>query len=289
MMQRRQLVTRFLALALSVLVPGTVVAQTSATIPAGTYVYGELDERVTSKKKETTAGDIVRARVWRDVVIDGRVLIKAGSPMITRVSHVKPAKIAGRKGEVFLDAVSTRAVDGSEVLLDGGYDKSGKGKKALAWSLFALVAWPLVFIKGKQAVLDPGTVFDSSIQADASIVVEDAPSFAIKLSDSSEPEAGLAVEVLYDEMDPEAKQKLLPVELTACQLEVAEASVVTVNEQGITPIPLALGERSESGECTTIHATMDLKSLAKHFNKGINRFTVDAGGTSGEVILEIEL
>ncbi|PJA41279.1 MAG: hypothetical protein CO182_06940, partial [Lysobacterales bacterium CG_4_9_14_3_um_filter_62_6] len=49
------------------------------------------------------------------------------------------------------------SADGAEVLLDGGYDKSGKGNRALTWTLFAVVAIPLIFIKGKQAVLDPGT------------------------------------------------------------------------------------------------------------------------------------
>ena len=278
---------RLLALTLSVLLPSSVAAQTAVTIPAGTYVYGELDERVTSKKRETTVGDIVRARVWRDVIVDGRVLIKAGTPMMARVSHVKPAKIAGRKGEVFIDALSTRATDGSEVLLDGGYDKSGKAKKALAWSLFALVAWPLVFIKGKQAILDPGTVFDASLQADCPVTVERAAGFRLKLADVEEQT--LTVEVLYDEMDPDAKQKRLPLRLTACGVTVDKASVVTVNEQQIPPIPLVLTGRAEAGDCTSISATMALKSLAKHFRKGINRFTVDANGASGEIILEIEL
>ncbi len=279
---------RLLALATSLLLPTSLAAQTAVTIPAGTYVYGELDERVTSKKKETAVGDIVRARVWRDVVVDGRVLIRAGAPLVSRVSHVKPAKIAGRKGEVFLDAVSARAVDGTEVLLDGGYDKSGKGKKALAWSLFALVAWPLVFIKGKQAVLDPGTVFDASVQADWPVTVEsEAAPFRLQLADGERQE--LAVEVLYDEMDPDAKQKVLPLRLVACGLSPAAASVVTVNEQEIQPLALALGSRARVDECTEIEATLDLKSLAKHFRKGINRFTVDADGVSGEVILEIEL
>lgn len=276
---------RGLALLLAALVPGTLAAQT--TLPAGTALYGELQERVTSKKKETTVGDIVRATVWRDVVVNGRTLIRAGTPIVTRVSHVKPAKIAGRKGQVLLEAVSTRAVDGNEVLLDGGYDKSGKGNKALAWTLFALVAWPLVFIKGKQAILDPGTVFDAAIQADHQVRVEGtSAAFRLRLSDAP----SLDVEVVYEAMDPDAKQKILPLLITSCGEEApAAAEVVTVNEAPIDEIPVSLGEARMAEDCWQIEATIDLARLAKTFSKGINRFVIDTGGNKAEVILEIEL
>lgn len=279
---------KLLALTLAFLVPSTVAAQT-ATLPAGTPVYGELDEQVTSKKKETTVGDVVRARVWRDVVVDGRVLIKAGSPLVARVSHVKPAKIAGRKGEVFIDALSATSVDGNEVLLDGGYDKSGKGNKALAWSLFALVAWPLIFIKGKQAVLDPGTVFDASVQSNVDVAVEARTAFSLRVG---EPSPELSIEVLYDDMDPDAKQKILPMSLTVCNgAAVNNATVVSVNEAGIDAIPVTVtGSASESNGCTAVRATTDLEKLAKTFKKGINRFVIETSeGLQAEVILEIEL
>ena len=284
MAARHATLTRFLALFLAVLVPSTLAAE-GVTLPAGTYVYGELDERVTSKKKETTVGDVVRARVWRDVIVEGRVLIKAGTPLMTRVSFVKPAKVAGRKGEVLLDAISTQTVEGSEVLLDGGYDKSGKGKKALAWGLF-LLAWPLVFIKGKQAILDPGTVFDASVQANVAVGSVAAAPFRIQLG---EKEAELTAEILYDEMDPDAKQKVLPLKLRVCGTSLESAKVVAVNEKAIPDIAITLGERTQLDECEEVQATLDLKELAKTFTKGINRFEIDGGEARTEVILEIEL
>ena len=33
-------------------------------VPVGTTVYCELDQRVSSKKKLTSLGDLVRARIW---------------------------------------------------------------------------------------------------------------------------------------------------------------------------------------------------------------------------------
>ncbi len=281
----RRFLARVLAASLTVLLTGQLWAY-EVRLPAGTAVYGELQEAVTSKKTDTAVGEVVRAQVWRDVLVDGRVAIHAGAPMITRVSMVKPAKIAGRRGEVHVEAVSVRAVDGSEILLDGGYDKSGKGKKALAWSLFALVAWPLVFIKGKQAVLEPGTVFDAAIQADTDVAVDEGAGFRIRVGS---PQPPLEVAVLYDDMDPEAKQQVLPLELRNCAGDVGPASIVAVNGKEIPSIPLALGSPTTRDGCSVVRGSADLKALAKHFSKGINRFEVASGDALAEVILEIEL
>ena len=275
-----------LANLLMFLLPMQLAAQQGVRLPAGTTVYGELDEQVTSRKKETSIGDIIRAHVWRNVLADGRVVIEAGAPMVIRVSMVKPAKIAGRKGDVHLEAVSVRGVDGTEIFLDGGYDKSGKGRKALSWSLFALVAWPLVFIKGKHAILEPGTVFDTVSQEDTDLAIERSAAFAIRLGDST---PRIQVEILYDEIDAESKQKILPMNITICEEGLESASVVTVNEADITPIPVILGGRVKSEGCVEARGTVDLKRLANNFKKGINRFEVEVGGLRTEVLLEVEI
>ena len=44
-------------------------------IPAGTPVYAEMDEEVISKKRKLSVGQIVRAHVWRNVVVDGQEII----------------------------------------------------------------------------------------------------------------------------------------------------------------------------------------------------------------------
>ena len=91
-----------------------------ARVPVGTTIYCELDQRVTSKKKLTSVGDLIRARVWQDVQANGRIVIRAGTPMFVRVSQLQGARVAGRKGSLELEAFSVPAVDGSEILLQGG-------------------------------------------------------------------------------------------------------------------------------------------------------------------------
>ena len=70
-------------------------------------IYGELVQEVTSKKKDFSEGDIVQVRVWRDVIIDGQVVVKAGSPMLAEISELKKAKFAGIKGKLKIRAKST--------------------------------------------------------------------------------------------------------------------------------------------------------------------------------------
>ena len=280
--------TRALAASLAVLLAALPTSAATVTIPSGTTIYGVTDEKVTSKTKKegTSAGDIVRAHAWRDVVVDGRVFVEAGAPMLVRVSEVRNAKLAGIKGKLELEAMTVVAVDGSEVELFGGYDKSGHGRKALSITLAAVVAWPLIFIRGKNAVLDAGTVFDANVERAVEVRASEVPARTIRLSGSSQ---SLDVEVLYDEMDPDGKSKLLPIRLTACGAGLQDASVVSVNGGTIAALPVTLTPAGEVGGCPTARGALNLKVLGKHFTRGINRFEVEAGGLRDEVVLDIEL
>ena len=273
-------------LCVAILYSGTVIAQ-GVKIPMGTTVYGELDQNVSSKKRKTAVGDIIRAHAWRDILVDGHIVVKAGAPVVLRVSHMKSAGVAGRKGSLALEAVSVRAVDGSDVLLDGGYDKSGKGRVGLSVALFAVVAWPLIFLKGKQATLEAGTVFDCTVQSDSDVMVERTSSTPVRIRLSAGE--ALTAEVLYDEIDPEGKDKALPVILRSHDATVDAAAVVTVNGQEINPLSLSLQESYQEGESSVVKGTIDLEKLGKHLRKGINRFEVEVSGKRAEIILDVEL
>ncbi len=270
----------------SVLIPNLALAK-KVTIPAGTPVYGELQEFISSKKKEgARRGDIVRATVWRNVIVDGQIVLKAGAPLMLRIAEVKGAKMAGIKGKLSLDAVSATAVDGSQVLLDGGYMKEGRGRVAMTATLTALVAWPLIFIHGKHAELPPGTVIEAAVQSDVVVnVPEEAgrPSFVLNLKPSTE------VEVLYDKLAAEKKPKAVPVVLRSCETALDKASVVTVNDKPIEPIALELQEGKRENDCYVVGGEIPLKPLVKHFVRGINRFEVEAGDVRTEVIFSVDM
>ena len=279
----RRLTKRLWCVLLASMLPLPVIAET-VTIPFGTTVFCELDEQVTSRKKETSEGDLVRAHVWKDVWVGGQLVIEAGTPVYVRVSEVKKARIAGRKGILELEALNVQAVDGHDVPLDGGYDKSGRGRMGLSISLAAVVAWPLIFLKGKQAILEPGTIFDSMVRSPVEIEVPE--------SQASRPvltvPRPLEVVVLYDDLDPDSKIKSLPLELRFEDEgeEVTSAVVVSVNDQEIEPLALECTGPPEAG---VLPCSVDFKQISKHFTHGMNRFEVRAGEHTAEVLLEIEL
>lgn len=254
-------------------------------LPHGTPIYVELDQKVTSSTKDFSEGDKVKAHVWRDVVVDGRTLISAGAPVDVRISELKKRKVAGIKGQLELEAISVDAVDGTQVMLDGGYDKEGRHRIGLAVSLGAIVAWPLIFIRGKNAELNPGTLFDSEVQTEYQIELgADAP---VKVSLGTKDK--LSIEVLYDAVDAESKEKILPLKITNCESAIDGARVTTVNDQPIDAIQVNLGASQVTEDCTVVEGDIDLEALAKHFRQGINRFEIEVGSQKKEVVLDIEL
>ncbi len=266
------------AICICFLIPIALVAE-SVTVPFGTTVYCELDERVTSKKKETSKGDVVRAHVWKDVWMGNHLVIKAGTPVFVRVGDVKKAKIAGRKGKLELEALNVTAVDGRDVSLDGGYDQSGRGRMGLSIALAAVVAWPLIFLKGKQAVLEPGTIFDAMVRSPIDVNVESssAPRLVIQPS--------LEVEVMYEDLDPDEKLRELPLKITSETSTTEGATVDSVNGSTIEPIEVRIVGHEEGHALGLI----DFKALSRHFVKGMNRFEVVVGDERADVLLEIEL
>jgi len=62
-----------------------------------------------------------------------------------------------------------------------------------------------------------------------------------------------------------------------------------VNDGPIDPLEIEVLGASEEDGCRVVEGSVDLKELAKHFSKGINRFTVSAGEETTEVILDVEM
>lgn len=164
------------SLLLALIAPTALLAERqTVVIPADTVIYAELVRDVSSRKKETAVGDIVPARVYRDVAVDGRVVIAEGAELLLRVGHVKKARFLGRRGHLVLEAVSVRAVDGSDIPLDGYQYRGGKGRKAVTAALTVAVAWPFLFLRGKNAVAPAGTVLEARLDDDVAVSLGAAP------------------------------------------------------------------------------------------------------------------
>jgi hypothetical protein len=247
-------------------------------IPIDTPVYLSTKEALIGKKGQVHVGQLVRCEVWRDVIVQGRVVIPAGTAARAKVDTFTTHKIAGIKGKMTLGALETETVDGQSVRLTGGYFKEGKGRVALSASLSALVAWPLIFLPGKPAELPVGTVFDAyTLQTvDVALDTNSAPP-VITLSSL---ETSFSAELLYDVLEQQEKPKVFPFRIHA-PAGAPDAFVIDrINGEATEAIPLAI-ESSEAGdEGKSVVANASIKELTKRFRKGIN--TIEIAYSEGD-------
>ena len=257
--------------------PTAAVAET-AHIPAGTTVYCVLDESLSTSKKSShhvQQGDRVRAKVAEDVLVDGHVVIEAGTVVWSEVRRARRAKVAGIRGRLEVEANTVTAVDNQAIRLLGGYDRSGRGRFAVTAALTAAVAWPFIFIKGKQAHLPRGVIFDAQTAAPVDIEVGERAELPALRVDVP----GFEVSIPYDKIDPEVRLATLPLHFDGLAEDTDEAHVTAVNGQQIRrlQIPIVNG----TGQ-------VDFQELAEHFRHGMNRFTVAVDGQTVDVLLEFE-
>lgn len=269
---------------LVVLLPAAALPAETVTIPFGTTIFCELDQAVTTRQKETYAvqqGDIVQAHIWKDVWVDGHRVIAAGTPVYAKVDRMKKARLAGQKGFLVIEVLNAQAVDRTDVPVDGGYDRSGKGRMGVTIGLAVALAWPFVFIKGKNVFLEPGTIFDAVVRASTDVEVpEAAPTPGVKTWPA------LQVSVPYSELDLQKKIRELPLIIQISKEEMSPPRIVTVNDKEIPPIQIAIV--GEADDEDTYRGMVDFKILSNHFTRGMNRFEVEVGEERALVMLEIE-
>ncbi|ANM30065.1 hypothetical protein ABI59_11520 [Acidobacteria bacterium Mor1] len=257
----------------------------SIDVRAGTNIYVVTQETLVGKKKQVSEGQVVACQVWRDVVVDGHVVIAEGTPVYVKVDEFKKSRIAGRRGKIALGAYEVQAVDGSTLRLGGGYLKQGKNRIARTAVLAGLVLLPLIFLKGKAAELPRHTVFDAHIDAGAVVEV----GAENRVPETGETDGPLGVAVDYERLETVKKPKVFDLLIrgaeTGDRLEVS-----AVNGAAIPPIPLENVGLDADGR---LRATVEIKPLSKQFRPGLNRFTVstrlDGQTIQADVLLEIEI
>ena len=64
----------------------------SVELPGARSLYVETKQDLIGKGDQVQEGQSVKAVVWRDVVVNGQVLIAAGTPVVAKVDQLKKGK-----------------------------------------------------------------------------------------------------------------------------------------------------------------------------------------------------
>ena len=263
--------------ALCVLFQVQVAFADTIRLPANTRIFVETSQDLIGKRGQAEQGQIVRANVWRDVVVNGHVLVAAGAPVMAKVDEVKHRNIAGVKGKMTVGAYETESVDGQVIQLHGGYHKDGKSRMALSITLGVLFILP-IFIPGKAAELPAGTVFDASV--DNNWQVEVGATAGTRKINLSYMDSEISAELLYEKFEEQEKPKYFEFQITVPQDASRSFVIDRINSEAIKPLKLSNVSENFEGVELVINAQIKIKILLKKFAKGIN--TIEIANIEGD-------
>lgn len=132
-----------------------VVLLVSETISPATHIVGQK----------------VLLSVQNDVLVDGQVVIAAGTPATAEVTHSVPKGSVGKPAEIGIDALSTTAVDGTIIPLRGSKVIMGENKQTESLIITLLCCVLALLMKGKDAQIIEGSVVKAEVYGNFKIDV----------------------------------------------------------------------------------------------------------------------
>lgn len=144
---------------------------TTLTLKAGTPVLLRVEKSMTSKTAHV--GDSVDLIVVRDVKIDGKIVISAGTLARGEISSVDREGVVGKPGNISITVKSVTAVDGQDVLIRASLTREGKGKQTTALLVGLLLCVIGIFlIKGEGGTIKAGSEIKAYVDFDIEIDVK---------------------------------------------------------------------------------------------------------------------
>ena len=154
-------------------VPANVAAASgmpvhNAILRAGTSVPMRTLAELTTKGKRLKVGHRFNLEVAEPVMVDGQVVIPAGSPGVGEVTHVRNKGMWGKSGGIEARVVYVRAGD-RQIRLSGQMDD--KGVTGTAGVVGAVIAVPLAgfFVTGTSAVIPAGSPVTAFTEEDVPV------------------------------------------------------------------------------------------------------------------------
>jgi hypothetical protein len=137
------------------------VQQVGNVLRAGAPVPVVLSQALTTKGKGLKVGQRVQLEVAQDVLLNGRVVVPARSPVEGVLTHVRNKGMWGKSGAIALQIKSVN-INGSNIRLRG--DMDSRGETGTAGVVGAIVVLPIAgfFVTGTSAEMPlnmPGRAF----------------------------------------------------------------------------------------------------------------------------------
>ena len=133
---------------ISTIYSGTVTIPNTTVVPIKT-----VDQLSTS---QLTLGEELILNVAQDVTINGKIVIKSGTPVYALVQEVKESQMAGIAGKIVISIQSTVAVDGTNISLTGSFSNQAKSEVGSTVAI-GLILCPLALLnKGDDGIIPVG-------------------------------------------------------------------------------------------------------------------------------------
>lgn len=146
------------------------------TLLGGTPILVTINETISSDSKfgrEVTLGEVITLTVQNDVKdTEGNTLVKSGTAVNATITEVRNRKAAGTKGKLSFKVTSIKAIDNQSVPVNLSFNFEGESKVGIAVGAAAVVAAPLLLLKGKAAVVEQGSVFEAIVTSNREIKLE---------------------------------------------------------------------------------------------------------------------
>lgn len=130
--------------------------QDEIVVPEGTPIKVAVAKEVTSK--EAKPNDPVEFTVTEDLVINGQVVVRKGTPAIGSVINAEKKGYMGKSGKLAVQVESTTTSDGHGLKLRAAKGREGDDKSTSTMVLSTLISPAFLFMKGSEAKIAPGTV-----------------------------------------------------------------------------------------------------------------------------------
>lgn len=129
--------------------------QDEIVVPEGTPINVAVAKEVTSK--EAKPNDPVEFTVTEDLVINGQVIVRKGTPAAGSVINAEKKGYMGKSGKLAVQVESTTTSDGQRLKLRAAKGREGDDK-TMSTAVLSGISPAFLFRKGGEAKIETGTV-----------------------------------------------------------------------------------------------------------------------------------